>query len=248
MSTTHSHLKTLSYARHIGRELAFLTLSSLVQQYQDEELDQIDLEEILERAVRVLLSEAEDHLLTAGKALQEVHSRLVALELDETVILASKDIQRVLRQKLEEINDFKLALLNQTLEMERACQLMEDSMQIPLLRTLADTPQIREFALELVAQYRSHRTAIDQEVDRVSTEWPLERMSSIDRDLVRMAATEMFYDPFAQGGDSTPLPVVINEAVELAKKYGTEGSYRFVNGVLRNLLSKAEELRRGLSA
>jgi N utilization substance protein B len=249
MATIHPSPKTLSYARHIGRELAFLTISSLCQHYQHNELEEVTLAELLERSVRVLLSEAEDHLEMAGKALQEVHEQLLVLELDEKTF-SGKEPARLLKQKALDLNALRAALLEQTLQMERACHLMDESMQLPLLRILADTPQIREFALELASQYRLHRKDIDSSIDQVSTDWPLDRMNSIDRDLIRMAATEMFYDPFAHqlGGDSTPLPVVINEAVELSKKYGTGDSHRFVNGVLRNLLPKSEQLRRGLSA
>jgi transcription antitermination protein NusB len=246
MVTINPGSKTLSYARHIGRELAFLTVSSLNQHYQYDELEQVVLAELLERSVRVLLSEAEDHLETAGKGLQEVYEHLLGLELDESAF-SGKEPMRLLKQKASDLNAFRGLLLDQTQQMERACHLMEQSMQLPLLRILSDTPQIREFALELASQYQKHRKEVDESIDAVSTEWPLDRMNSIDRDLIRIAATEMFYDPFSHqlGGDSTPLPVAINEAVELSKKYGTGDSHRFVNGVLRNLLPKSEQLRRG---
>jgi N utilization substance protein B len=243
MATSSSHPKTLSYARHIGRELAFLTVSSLTQQYHREETDRVNLEELLERAVRVLLSEAEAQLKDTGIALEQVYSTLSSLEPDEAS-LTSGDLQKLLKQKLKELNDLRLALLDQTHQMEHACHLMEESIQLPLLRILADTPQIREFALILVENYREHQHEIEGEVNRVSTEWPLERMNSIERDIIRIAAAELFYDPFANSGDSTPLPVVINEAVELTKKYSSGDSHRFVNGVLHNILPKAEQLRR----
>ena len=57
-------------------------------------------------------------------------------------------------------------------------------------------------------------------------DWTLERLPTVDRLLLRMALYEMLYEP------ETPRPVVINEAVELAKKFSTEDSGRFVNGVL----------------
>ena len=235
--------KTLSYARHIGRELAFLTVSSLTQQYRKEDTHRVNLEELLERAVRVLLSEAEAQLKDTGVALEQVHETLSRLEPDEASF-TSGDVAKILKQKLKELNEFRIALLEQTRQMEYASHLMEESIQLPLLRILADTPQIREFALILVARYREHQTEIDGEVNRVSTEWPLERMNSIERDIIRIAAAELFYDPFAASGDSTPLPVVINEAVELTKKYSSGDSHRFVNGVLHNILPRAEQLRR----
>ncbi|MNF13167.1 hypothetical protein D3C80_2149120 [compost metagenome] len=62
-------------------------------------------------------------------------------------------------------------------------------------------------------------------------------MASLDRDVLRLAVAELKYDP------SVPVEVAINEAVELAKKYGTDESGRFVNGVLSAIAPEAAELR-----
>ena len=71
----------------------------------------------------------------------------------------------------------------------------------------------------------------DQAIDDVSEHWRVNRMPLIDRSILRMATTEL-----TEG--SAPPAVVLNEAIELAKKYGTENSGRFVNGILDRLSIK----------
>lgn len=242
--------RTLVYARHIGRELALLSLSSLNQYTDQNALDQVNLAEILERAVRLLTNEAEDYLTTAGKALEETHSTLENLDPEDMIENAEshRDLQTFKRNITRELEKIQQRLQAQTQELSNAVNLLGEALDVPLIRSLADNPHVRTFTLELVTAYRDQRESLDKLINDVSgEEWPIDRMNSIDRDLIRIAATEMLYDPIAHrlGGDVTPLPVIINEAVELAKKYGTPESYRFVNAVLRNLLPHAETQRRG---
>ena len=70
---------------------------------------------------------------------------------------------------------------------------------------------------------------LDQAIDRASVGWKVERMPVVDRAVLRLALYELRFEP------STPMAVVIDEAVELAKTYSTERSGRFVNGVLSKL-------------
>ena len=85
----------------------------------------------------------------------------------------------------------------------------------------------RGFARGLVGGVRMHLPEIDAAITEQSRDWKLERMSSIDRNILRVAVYELRFGP----KDETP-GIVINEAVELAKKFGTDDSSRFVNGVL----------------
>ena len=82
------------------------------------------------------------------------------------------------------------------------------------------------FVVELVEGVGGHRDEIDGLISRFSIDWPLERMPTVDRNLLRLATFELLQRP------ETPVGVVIDEAVELAKIYSTEDSGRFVNGVL----------------
>jgi N utilization substance protein B len=86
--------------------------------------------------------------------------------------------------------------------------------------------EIREFTEEIVKGTVKHLRAIDGKILASAKNWSLDRMASVDRNVLRMAAYEILYRM------DIPLSVTINEAIELAKKYGTDDSGAFVNGIL----------------
>ncbi|MDP9018616.1 MAG: transcription antitermination factor NusB [Candidatus Eremiobacteraeota bacterium] len=91
----------------------------------------------------------------------------------------------------------------------------------------------RTFIKDLVFGTLEHGEQSDEEVIPLLQGWTIERLPTIDRLLLRMAMFEIRHRP------ETPRPVVINEAVELAKKFSTENSGRFVNGVLSSATNHA---------
>ena len=82
-----------------------------------------------------------------------------------------------------------------------------------------------KFARQLLDNTLEHRKAIDEQLSALSQNWTLARMSPTDRSILRLAAAEILYT-------DTPKPIAINEAIELAKKFGTKESSAFVNGIL----------------
>lgn len=88
-----------------------------------------------------------------------------------------------------------------------------------------------EFARHLVEGVLENLPQIDPIIREIAPEWPLDQMSPIDRNVLRIAIFEMTLDP------DVPIKVAINEAVELAKLFGSESSRRFVNGALGTLAS-----------
>jgi N utilization substance protein B len=91
--------------------------------------------------------------------------------------------------------------------------------------------ELIDFARSLLAGVRKHRAEIDRLLEERADNWTLERMAVTDRNILRLGAYEMLY-----GG--TPQRVAINEAVELAKRYGAKQSPHFVNGVLDRFMHK----------
>jgi N utilization substance protein B len=89
-----------------------------------------------------------------------------------------------------------------------------------------------EFVQELVTGVQDNRPALDKLVARYAPEWPVDQIAIVDRNILRMAIFEIIYR------DDTPTKVAINEAVELAKEFGSDSSGRFVNGVLGSLVAK----------
>ena len=84
----------------------------------------------------------------------------------------------------------------------------------------------RQFAEDVVRGVAEHLESIDRRLAELTTEWSAERQAAVDRNILRLTTFEILYRP------ETPVAAVINEAVELAKKYSTAESGRFVNGVL----------------
>ena len=85
---------------------------------------------------------------------------------------------------------------------------------------------IRDFAVPLVAGVVEHRTEIDDRISRYAENYDLNRLAVVDRNVLRLAIHEMLHR------HDIPPVVSINEAIEIAKRFGTEESSRFVNGIL----------------
>ncbi len=89
------------------------------------------------------------------------------------------------------------------------------------------------FARELVAGVRKHRQELDEWIQQTAANWSLHRMAATDRNVLRLGAYEIFH------GEMPPR-AAIDEAVALAKRFGSAQSAPFVNGILDNLMRKAE--------
>lgn len=89
--------------------------------------------------------------------------------------------------------------------------------------------KVLQYARKLVNGVREKREDIDRRIEEASEHWKISRIARIDRNILRLSAFEILFD------SETPPPVSIDEAIELAKKYGSEESSAFVNGVLDHI-------------
>jgi N utilization substance protein B len=122
---------------------------------------------------------------------------------------------------------------------EVALQLLYESDRNPALNPERDREfvekrlrgaPLRQFALELVEGVRANLNSIDHAIQQVAQNWSLNRMTPVDRSILRLATYEVLLQP-------TPSKVVIDEAIELAKRFGTGDSARFVNGLLDRIVT-----------
>lgn len=126
---------------------------------------------------------------------------------------------------------------DRTLARERALELLyeADAKSSPIDDVLAALPvEPDAYAVDVVTGVRQHATEIDGLIGRLAPDWPIDRMPAVDRAVLRLGIYELSQRP------DVPTAVVLDEAVELAKRYSTEESGRFVNGVLA---AAARELR-----
>lgn len=94
--------------------------------------------------------------------------------------------------------------------------------------------EVLNYAKHLLKGIENEMAAIDSKLQSLSKNWKLERMSLVDKNILRLAAFEILYSKEA------PPKVVINEAIELAKQYSGEDAYQFVNGLLDALSQQAQ--------
>jgi transcription antitermination protein NusB len=100
--------------------------------------------------------------------------------------------------------------------------------------------KMAEFARKIVFGVWPNTEELDQFIAEHAPEWPLDQVAFVDRNILRIALWE-----FAVDG-KTPVKVAINEAVELAKRFGSDSTPRFVNGVLGSLATRHNEIRQAL--
>jgi N utilization substance protein B len=126
---------------------------------------------------------------------------------------------------------------DRTMARERALELLyeADAKSSSVDEVLAALPVAPDgYAVDVVTGVTEHNVEIDGLIRRLAPGWPLDRMPAVDRAVLRLGIYELSQRP------DVPTAVVLDEAVELAKRYSTEESGRFVNGVLA---AAAKELR-----
>lgn len=206
-------------ARRMARELALLGLSQLSDKpgrLAPQALGSQDFEKLLLAAIQTLTAEAKDALETAADELKRGNQHLV-----DSGTRAS-DVEKG-RAMVEEA-----IALTQT-----AINRLAHAVELPEFIRLSNQSEIEAFALELLTNTAKYQTQVDAILDEAMVAWNLKRLPRIDRDILRLAVVEINYL-------GTPDRVAINEAVELAKRYSDDDGYRFINGVLRRVVSQGD--------
>ncbi len=104
-----------------------------------------------------------------------------------------------------------------------------------VIERLSREQTVREFCRRLLSTYWEHSPEIDEMISECAEHWALDRMAVVDRNVLRLAVTELLHFP------EIPSKVVIDEAIEIVKRFSTERSGSFVNGILDRVLSEREE-------
>ena len=199
-------------ARRTARELALLGISQLPA--SSERLEPQELQDVLIAAVRTLTNEGQESLETAVSELQRSSDRLLASQLRATDL------------------DSARSMVHEAIELvQGAINRLSTAIELPELVQLANQQEVRDYALEILIQVNRHKAEIDQLLTDAMVDWQLNRLARIDRDILRIAVAELMYLELKE-------QVAINEAIELAKRYSDEDSYRFINGVLRRFVDK----------
>ncbi|HEX4206201.1 MAG TPA: transcription antitermination factor NusB [Ktedonobacteraceae bacterium] len=95
--------------------------------------------------------------------------------------------------------------------------------------------KVGEYASELVLGVCNQLATIDAHIQSAASDWPLQQMARIDKNILRLAIYEILFN------NTVPAKAAINEAVELAKTFGSDTSSRFINGVLGTIFTRAQQ-------
>ena len=196
-------------ARRISRELALLSISQLPSDL--EKVNQQKLQDLVLASIRTLATEARDALETAAAELQRGDAQLLTSQ----TRAATVESARVMVQEA-------IALA------QTAINRLGGAIELPEFLQLANQAEVRAYAMEIITRLLVERATIDQLLNNILVDWNLDRLAAIDRDILRIATTEIMFL-------GIPDRIAINEAVELAKRYSAEDGHRFINGILRQV-------------
>ncbi len=104
-----------------------------------------------------------------------------------------------------------------------------------VIERLSQDGEVQKYCRRLLETYWEHAIPVDEMIAARAENWRLDRMAVIDRNVLRLAVTELYYF------QDVPPKVVLDEAIEIAKRFSTERSGSFVNGILDRILSEREE-------
>lgn len=213
-------------ARHAARELALLTLFQLDRQgngkLDPQAARKENLRELVLSAVRALSAEAEDQIRNAANDLANVSRSLIEYELEHPTNVNSPMEALVKPVPIPTTRE----MVDKIEKCLQAAEFLFEALRIPELVALAGTEDVQNYAYKLMEVVANHRDALDESLNEYMTEWRMDRLTKMDAYILRVAAAEMKH---ISGVD---LSVSINEAVDLAKQFSGEESYKLVNGVL----------------
>jgi N utilization substance protein B len=228
-------------ARRASRELALLTLFQLDRQGNGEidpsALRKDALRDLTLSAVRALSGEAEFQIQTAADQLAEVSRYLLAYELDHSINLNSP-----LDAKIKAV---PIPTTREMVEKIEKClqgaEFLFEALRLPEQIALQRQEDVQDYARKLMEIVVDNRVALDEQLNRHMQDWRMDRLIKMDAYILRIAAAEMKHV------SNVDLSVSINEAVDLAKQFSSEESFRLINGILGSLATElSKETGKGL--
>lgn len=213
-------------ARRASRELALILFSQLdknLEKYKKEDFSSIVL-----KSVRTLVSSSTDEISHCVSQLNELKNQIIEFENNHEDNLSRPIDCENIPVAIPMTSDFEAKIDT----MLSAAEKVMSALDIAELSTLSNQEDVQEYIMAICTEYKSHKEEIDKMISEFAFGWDIERIFKIDKDILRIAITEL---TFIKG---TPHKVVIDEALELAKKYSTDDSPSFINGILARVVEK----------
>ncbi|MBP3820730.1 transcription antitermination factor NusB [bacterium] len=209
-------------ARRASRELAFILFS------QSEKLDfsKENLNDIIVKSIRILLSSATDDLKVSLGGLIDMKNRIDDYEAEHEINLNRPMGAQNIPVPMALTSDIS-GRIDEMIDVAEKAML---ALEIAEFSALDSEESVKEYTSKIVNAYQKNQKEIDELIAKYAKGWDFDRMVKMDKDILRIAISELLYVK------ETPMKVVTDEAVELAKKYSTDDSSNFVNGVLAKII------------
>ena len=104
------------------------------------------------------------------------------------------------------------------------------ALEIAEFATLESQNEVKDYSIKIAEEFKEHSEFIDEQIQKFAKGWDIQRLVKMDKDILRIAIIELLYTKDA------PMKVIVDEALELAKKYSTDESSSFINGILAKVI------------
>ena len=213
-------------ARRAARELALILFSQSENKIPNYKKG--DYQDIILKSVRTLISNAQDELELAISEVNTIKNSVEEFESNHKDNLSRPmDAQNIPVQMpmTSDMIGYLDAILN-------AGEKSASALEIAELATLSQKGDVGEYIEKIVTAFQKKSEEVDNTIKELSVGWNLDRLFKIDKNILRISIVELNYIK------EVPHKVVIDEAVELAKKYSTDDSPSFINGILARVVER----------
>ena len=211
-------------ARRAARELAFILFSQFDKKITNYSRE--DLNDIILKSVRILTGSASDELKISLGSLVDMKNKINDYEAEHEINLNRPIDASNIPVPLPMTSDMT-GRIDEMIDVAEKALL---ALEIAEFATLDSQGEVKEYAIQIAECFQKHHKEVDATIKKYARNWDIDRLVKMDKDILRIAIVELLYIKDA------PMKVVVDEALELAKKYSTEDSNSFVNGILAKVI------------
>jgi len=213
-------------ARRAARELALILFSQFDKKITN--YTQTEFEDIILKSVRTLTNNALDELKVSVGAINAMKEFVDTYEAESPENLNRPLQAHNIPVALPMTSDLS-GRLNELLNISEKIIL---ALEIAEMTALEHTGEVKNYVVQLATTYKDNSQEIDGFIKKFAHGWDIDRLVKIDKDILRISIAELLFI------DGVPIKVVVDEALELAKKYSTEDSSSFINGILGKIVEE----------
>ena len=211
-------------ARRASRELALILFSHLGKDLH--KYNSTDFKDIVLNSVRTLIGNSQDELQVVTSELTEIKAFIEEYENNHKDNLERPIDALNIPVKIPMTDD----MMNKIDTLLSSAEKTISALDVAELSILSDRNEVKRYVEQIFKVYKEHNEEIDEIIKNNAIGWDINRLFKIDKDILRIAIAELVYIKDA------PVKVIIDEALELAKKYSTDESPSFINGILAKVV------------